>query len=281
MKNLSVLFPAALVAAMLGFLSCNQQSDNGLAPYAGDRALGITRVTQNFTPDLQWLGGRVAAVGVNKGSSAALDSTLVWLMTAPDNSISSYITIGAHTDSAKIRQVGGMPADSLSDNTQYTFWIATRALFDANLVDTQRTRTNFFDTTLTTRLYLKGIRWGIVRINILHQESVLDDKFVISWTPDTIAFRRIALRQGSSGGFTDLLWHVVEPDSVRDNILPSVVLGVPPPGTQTAIALTQSLVDTTYFLWMANSQWQVNNFRPNAPGYAGFTIVQGNGFPKP
>lgn len=283
-KNLQLNFFLLLLFFMTIsiLLQCSEESNDTLAPYKGQRNLKILKVTLNYTPDIQWLGGRVAAVGVNLGSRAALDSTLVWLMTAEDNSISSYVTVGEHTDVDKIVSYGGTPVDSLQDETQYTFWIAEKSAFDAQLDSTALNPDNFSDSTFVLRFILKGQMGGekdpqgnlVVRMRVFREESLLEDKYIIDWTPRTIPFRRIAIRVSSFGGFTDLIWHIVTPDSLPDNIYPPVVIGSNVPGTDTAISWPETGFErnTVYFVWMVNSKWTVNDFRPSAPGYAWFRI---------
>lgn len=268
-------------------LSCDEQTSTGPAPYEGARPLLFERVTQNFTPDIQWLGGRVMAVGANAGSRAALDSTLVWLTTATDNSISSYVTVGTNTDTSTILAFGGTPVDSLTSDSTYTFWLAEKSAFDARLdsADTVNvTVFTFSDTTMAMKLLVKGQVGGeggssnpIARISIRREETALTDRYIVTWTPDTARFRRVALREGPTGGFTDLLWHVVTPDSVEDNILPPIVIGESLPGTDEAVAWQADQFPgfnrgTVYILWMANRNW-TGSFSPTATGYAWFRAV--------
>ncbi|OGB67150.1 MAG: hypothetical protein A2Y94_11780 [Caldithrix sp. RBG_13_44_9] len=266
----------------LTFIRCTEESSTTLAPYEGQRNLEMLKVTLNYTPDIQWLGGRVAAVGVNKGKRAALDTSLVWLTTAQDNSISSYVTVGENTDVDKILSCGGTPVDSLQDETEYTFWVAEKAALDALFDSTAMSPEFFSDSTFILRFLLKGQFGGakdpqgdlIVQLKVFREETLMEDKYIIDWTPNTIPFRRIAIREGSFGAFTELIWHIVTPDGVPDNIYPPVVIGSTIPGTDLAIPWPETGFEsnTVYFVWMANSDWVINDFRPSAPGYAWYRI---------
>ena len=280
---LKVLISFSLILIFcLILLNCSDESSTTLAPYEGQRDLALLEVTLNYTPDIQWLGGRVAAVGVNRGPRAALDTSLVWLTTAQDNSISSYVTVGENTDVDRILSYGGTPVDSLQDETEYTFWIAEKAAFDAMLDSAAMAPAIFSDSTFILRFLLKGQYGGakdpqgnlIVQMRVFREQTLLENKYVIDWTPDTIPFRRIAIRESSFGGFTDLIWHIVTPDGVPDNIYPPVVIGSTVPGTDTAIPWPETGFEsnTVYFVWMANSDWVINDFRPGAPGYAWYRI---------
>lgn len=279
MKRRTLSFPFGLLFLVIVMaFSCSGDSSDVLAPYKGSRPLILLKVTQSFTPQIQWVGGRVAAVGVNEGPEAALDSTLVWLMTEEDNSIGSSVTVGENTDSEKVQQYGGTPVDSLSDGIEYTFWLAEKESFAAELDTSILNEFNFVDTTFTMQLVLRGQSGGDrelgVTIRIIGEETLLDDKFVIEWTPDNVAFRRLAIREGTFGAFTDLIWHVVTPDSLPDNILPPVIIGEVPSGTDEAIPWPESGFkrNTVHFLWMVTGDWTVNEFRPTAKGYAWFRI---------
>jgi len=277
-----VRFLVAIALLSVASLSCNNQS-NSLAPYVGPRGLKMKTITQNFTPDIQWLGGRVAAVGVNKGTKAALDSTLVWLMDANTDSItyksSSYVTYGCVTDTSKILSFGGKYEDSLQNGNTYTFWVATTSAFNSLLNPTTLTKYNFADTTVSMQLYLRGTPGGetdaqgnlVTTLKILHVQTLLSDKYLIEWTPASHAFRRIGINAASFGSFTNLVWHVVTPDSIADNILPPVVIGVAPAGTQEAVPWSGFQKGQVYMVWLVDSTWN-GSFAPSSQGYAWYRI---------
>ncbi|MCF7802633.1 MAG: hypothetical protein K9N57_00420 [Candidatus Marinimicrobia bacterium] len=257
-------------------LQCSDETKNDvLAPYKGHRALELLKVTQSFTPDIQWLGGRVASAGVNKGGTAALDSTLIWIYTADDDIIGSPVSFSVEPDSDLIQSYGGEPADSLSDGETYTFWIAEKSVFAANLDSSAIDSMNFTDTTMTTALVPRGLSGGglDLDISLVRDETLLKDKFVLSWTPEDTLVRRIAIRASASGGFQDLIWHVVLPDSVEDSISPPVVLGETPEGANVAVAWPEGgfKEGQVHFIWMVNSNWN-NTFSPGAPGYGWFRM---------
>ncbi len=279
-------FVLLLVTAILPLfsISCNNQA-NTLAPYAGPRGLKMVTVTQNFTPDIQWLGGRVAAVGVNEGTRPALDSTLVYLMDAPVDSITyksaSYVTYGSSADTKKIESYGGTLQDSLKNDQIYTFWVATTDAFNSNLDSTSLTKDNFADTSVTMQLYLRGQSGGemdsegnlITTVKVLHEQTLLQDKYVIEWTPTSHAYRRIGINAASFGSFTNLIWHVVTPDSLADNIHSPVVIGVPPPNTTEVVPFSGFQHNQVYMVWMVDSTWN-GSFAPSSTGYVWFRIFE-------
>lgn len=276
-----IIWSGSVLILISVMVSCIVDSDDVLAPYGASRPLTFLRVTQSITPDIQWVGGRVAAVGVNRGGVAALDSTLVWLRLAPDNSIGSYVTVGEQTTTDVIAQFGGTPSDSLLDNVEYTFWLAERDIFDQGLSADHRTEFTFVDTTITMRLFLRGTPGGatvggqrIATISIRRDERLRSDRYIVSW-PEGTAFRRAAIRRGTTGGFSDLIWHIVTPDDLPDNIVSPFVIGEPIEGTDIVIPWPETGFEknTVYFFWMANSDWTPNTFSPATnPGYAWFRI---------
>lgn len=261
------------------------ESENPLAPYEGHRPLILQRVTQSPTPDIQWVGGRVAAIGVNIGDRAALDETLVWVRTAQGDEIDSYVTVGDETDFAFVEQLGGEPADELSDNTEYTVWLANQEVFDAGL-DASADPAGFADTTVTLRYVVRG-RAGRssnpnVDIEILRDERLLGDRFTISWDP-AVPIQRLAIRHGAGGGFTDLVWHIVSEEDAPESILPPLVVGEAPPNTVEAVewAGFESVPDSVsnhikYMMWMVTQEWSGERFSDTAPGYTSFGIFSDN-----
>jgi len=278
MRKINRLTTLSLAIIAAAFIHCGDDNDDLLAPYTGSRPLQWLHVTKSTTPDIQWIGGRVAAAGVNRGSRAAFDSTLIWLRTSPDNQIGSYITFGSNPDLAAISRAGGNPAAYLTDSTQYTFWLADKSALTDGRPDTASNPFTFIDTSFVMNILVRGKLGGernsqgkeLVDIVITRNETMLEDSYTITWTPAEVAFRQIAIRTSSLGGFTDLLWHIVTPDSLPDNIHPPVRIGIAPPGTEEAVAWPESgfIKNKVQILWMTNSKWKVNNFAPTAAGYA-------------
>lgn len=279
--NLLIRILLVLITVVLFFLTnCTRESDTSLAPYEGHRPLTFLKVTQSYTPDIQWVGGRVAAVGVNRGNNASLDSSLVWLMTAEDNSIESYVTVGTYTDTVTIQQIGGTPQDSLLNGSKYTFWLAEKEMLDVELDSIYGDGYNFTDTTFKINLGINGLTKGeksgdelIVTINLIQIKTITETRFIWDWTPDSIAFRQIAIRKGKKlAGWSDLEWHILTPDSLEDNIYPPVVLGAQIEGTDEVIPWSVNGFEKnkTYCVWMSNSKWTSDNFGMNAYGLAFF-----------
>ncbi len=272
------LLAAATAVFLVVGAGCSEEA-NPLAPYEGGRALELLRVTQSFTPEMQWVGGRVAAVGINRGTDAALDSSLVWLRTAPGDDISSFITVGQHTDYDLVRAFGGTPVDSLSDGEEYTFWIAEQQAFEVGLDSTLRPPGTFADTTVAMDLVLRGRSGGDpalgVTYRVVREERLTESQFVVTWTP-AVPLRRLAIRQGPTGGFTDLVWHVLVPEDEEGAILPPVVIGEAPAGTVEAVPFpSEGFASSVHTLWGVTEDWE-GGFGNFATGYTFFQIFANN-----
>lgn len=269
----------AVVVIAMSTTGCDDDA-NPLAPYTAERELILQRVTISATPDLQWVGGRVAAVGVNRGPTAALDTTLVWIMTAPENSISSAVSIGTGFDEDVITQFGGTPLDSLEDATEYTFWLAENSVFDAGLPADQRDAFTFVDTTFTLSYKLLGRSGGdsgfVGSIQVVRDQRLTSDTYLVMWSPAQAGVRRLAIRQASSGGFTDLVWDLIADDENEDGIVSPVIIGQAPPGVQVGAEWPDDGFDSsTYTLWMVNDSW-AGSFSIRASGYAFFQMFSSN-----
>lgn len=268
-----------LGGALLVGAGCSQDA-NPLAPYEGSRPLDLLKVTQSFTPEIQWVGGRVAAVGVNRGTRAALDSTLVWLRAAPgnENAIGSFATVGLETSAALITSYGGTPQDRLTDGETYTFWIAEASAMGVGLDSLRIDPTAFADTTLTMTLLLRGQQGGSsalgVRFEVERDERLTGERFIVRWTPESVRFRHLALRPASTGSFTDLIWYLFSPEGSPPAIASPVTIGEAPPGVD-QITEFAGFSPSVHTLWGATDDWN-QSFSPSAPGYAFFRMFADN-----
>lgn len=278
MKKEASIWTTALLLAFMCLAGCDS-AENPLAPYDAARPFILQQVTQSFRPDIQWLGGRAAAVGVNRGSQAALDSTLVWLVTADDDAIDAPLRIGQDNDEDAVQGYGGTPLDSLISGEEYTFWIADKAALSAGISSAQADSFSFRDTTFVLDYALSGISGGDpsldIEFSIIRNQTLTSDGYTIYWTPATVGFRRLALRKSPSGGFTNLAWYVVLPDSVEQSITSPVVLGQTPPGADVVTPWAGAFEPLTYTLWGTTRGW-TGLFTRTAPGYAFFQIRSSN-----
>lgn len=281
-------FPEALLAVTLacciGALPGCDDATGPLAEYRGARALDFLQVTQHYRPDIQWVGGRVAVVGVNRGPEAALDETLVWLLTAEGDDISSFVRLGAaESDPDAVAAFGGTPVDSLEDGVDYTFWLAERSVFEAGLVDDSGL--GFADSTVTIRYVLLGRSGGDraldVSFRVIREQTLVDEQYYIDWTPASVGFRRLAIREGTTGGWDRLKWHLIVPEGSGLEIRSPLHVGEAPDGISQAAEWPEEGFgkEIQNTVWAATGDWTDGDFGFRSTGYAFFQVFATN-FPK-
>ncbi|MCC6396922.1 MAG: hypothetical protein IT282_07870 [Bacteroidetes bacterium] len=157
MKRKNLESTASLTLFLLAFLlmgGCASDEDTALAPYT-ERPTRLSKVAiqdSTFTPKVTWVGGYVAAFGVNTGSRAALDASLAWLVAQSGNTLRYPITIGQLPSGAQdlTAQFGGTPRSQLTEDSTYTYWVMTADAWDLvrQLPEASR-RTLTVDTSAT------------------------------------------------------------------------------------------------------------------------------------
>ncbi len=123
--KLTVIPVVSVILTAMIFFSCNKE-DNTLAPYAGSDGLSEIMIQDSsFTPKVTWLGGYVTVLGVNRGTHAAIDSSLIWLIYKADNQIHFPVQYGVLPAGAQdlTSQYNGSFLDTLIEDSTYTFWI--------------------------------------------------------------------------------------------------------------------------------------------------------------
>lgn len=266
---------SALLLSVLVF-GCDTV-DEQLRSYESERPFIIRDITQSWSPDVQWVGGRAAAIGVNRGSHAALDSTLVWMRRVGSDEIDPPISINENFDSDAVAALGGQPTDSLGSGGTYTVWIASEEALAADLDSTSTDEFSLVDSTFQTGYLFAGRSFGGVDVDfsVVRDESLTGQRFLITWTPADVGFRQLAIRDAGTGGFTNLLWHIVIPDDRGEGIHSPLVIGAPPDG---AIEATEwaGWADGVHTIWATNDDWDGSTFGFTTRGYAFFQALASN-----
>lgn len=279
MNNDMRTFLSGLIVGMLalGVISGCDTVEPPLRSYEGERPFIIQDVTQSWTPDVQWVGGRAAAVGVNRGEHAALDSTLVWMRRVGADEIDPPLSIGSEFDAAAVAALGGVPTDSLASGETYTVWVASQEALTANLDSTSLDLNALADSTFQTDYAFAGRSFGGVRVqfSVVRDESLTGERYLISWTPTNVGFRQLAIRDATTGGFTNLLWHIVMPEDRGEEIRSPVVIGSPPEG---AVVGTEwaGWAEGSQTIWATTDEWDGQAFGFTTPGYAFFQALASN-----
>jgi hypothetical protein len=282
------------LTALFIFSSCNEEND-GLAPYVGSPKLSNIIVQDStFWPKINWLGGYVSVLGINKGPRAALDSTLVFLVYKGGNDIHYPVTFNEIPPGAQdlTTQYGGSRVDSLTEDSTYTFWILKET--EWNQISAMSNKILIYDSTLSTTLRVDGdtvrlsgsAHFQIVKpvnvyinlVNIRQSRGRLGDLAIevtnksnnpiISFTVTQIEDSLISAIGIVEAGQFDPdaeIWSVLSiSDSAgqiqygKANIISSpVVAGENTPGTQVFVEYPEGGLkhNATYYVWIANKFW--------------------------
>lgn len=308
LTKLSVLYLLLSVASFIIFSSCNS-GENSLAPYESSVQMSDIRVEDSsFTPKITWVGGYVSVVGVNSGSHAGLDSSLIWLIYMPDDMIHYPIKFGTTPSGAQdlTAQYHGSRQDSLIEDSTYTFWVMKAAewsqisamqnkiiILDSSLTspvvvngDTARfspqghtQKTRLLDNYINIRNYAWLGRLGIVKV----EQPTSSNNPRISWeiTQDGVTDTLVAavgIVEGQAYNFSSIVWEVYSTsDSAgityygKKNVISSPLLpGQEFPETFVFTEYPSGGLkrNTEYYVWIANKNWDGENRQRFTPYYA-------------
>jgi hypothetical protein len=149
-KNLIKILIASIFTLII-MSSCSE--DNTLAPYVGSPGLSkITIETGTTTPRINWVGGYVSVLGVNKGIHPALDSSLIWLIYLTGDQIKYPVKYGQLPAGAQdlSSDYGGGFTSELIEDSSYSFWVMKEA--DWNQISSQQNKFLSLDSTITSIL---------------------------------------------------------------------------------------------------------------------------------
>jgi hypothetical protein len=79
-----------------------------------------------YVPRISWGGGYVSALGVNRGTAARLDTSLVWLIHQAGNALHYQQVFGKLPAGAEdlTTTFGGHPLTAMQEDQVYMFWVA-------------------------------------------------------------------------------------------------------------------------------------------------------------
>lgn len=289
---LKQFFPIASILLLL-ITSCNKQ-DDGLAPYVGSPRLSkIVIQDSTFKPKITWLGGYVSVVGINQGSHAALDSTLVFTVYKAGDDLHYPIKFGEVPAGAQelTTQYGGSRIDSLYEDSTYTFWILREA--EWNQISSMHNKILVFDPTLSTSIQINGDtirlsadsyyqsvnpinvyiniadlrvrgRLGTITVEATNVSNNPIIRFNVTQVEDTLISAMGIVEAGQFSSDAEI-WSVLSvSDSAgqtlygKANVISSpVVAGQNLSGTQVFVEYPEGGLqkNKSYYLWIANKFW--------------------------
>ena len=296
------------IIIIIVFISC-ENSDNTLAPYVGSpNVSGLQIEAKSYTPKITWIGGYVSVLGINRGSNAALDNSLVWLIYKSGNDIHYPVQYGQLPNGVQdlTSQYGGSSIPELIEDSTYTIWVIKEDVW--NVITANPGKIITLDSALTQTSSIVGdtiklsasvhtqktqnldnylniyeiATFGRLGIIDIEQTNTSNDP-KISWTiaqpevTDTL-IAAIGIADGSQYSSSASIWEayseVTENDTLffgKHNVIPSPLIA------------GQNLSDTkifveypidglqrnkTYYVWIANRNWDGVGRLRSTPFYA-------------
>jgi hypothetical protein len=308
MNKRFILLPVLTFILCCLVSSCNKEDNTLAPYEGAAQMSGVTVEDSSFTPRITWVGGYVSVVAVNTGEHAALDSSLIWLIYMTNDQIHYPVKFGTTPSGAQnlTAQYGGNSVDSLVEDHTYTFWVLKAADWDQ--ISSMQNKIIVLDSSLTTSVQINGdtIRFSpgghTQRTQLLDNYVNFKDFFWrgklgiltvdqptnsnnprISWeitqtgVTDTL-ISAIGIVEGQQYSFTSIVWEVYSvSDSAgitfygKKNVIPSpVIAGQEITGTYVFTAYPEGGLkrNTTYYVWIANKDWDGENRERSTPYYA-------------
>lgn len=302
----------SIAPVLVVFLSC-QETSNVLAPYGGgDRPLASLSIQDStFTPKINWVGGYVSVLGINRGSSAVLDTTLAWIIRSPGNNLRYPITVGQVPAGAQdlTATFGSQPISRLTEDQLYTFWVMNDEAW--NQVSSQQNKEFVVDSAAATPVRvlsdtvllaashftrltdtidifvnIKSVdpRGRLGTISVIETDSSNNPRiqFVITQIPDS-AVAAVGLVVGfSTYNVNSVVWEVLSEDTTggtplyrtKNVIRPPFMMGQLLAGTKafTPYPAEGLQRNRLYYFWMATKDWDGVSRSRTANQYAWVTF---------
>lgn len=296
------------IMILIGFPSC-ESNDNTLAPYIGSpNVSGLQIEAESFTPKITWLGGYVTVLGINRGSNASLDNSLVWLIYKSGNDIHYPVQYGQVPNGVEdlTSQYGGSSIPQLIEDSTYTIWVLKEDVW--NVISTNPGKIITLDSALTQTYSITGdtvklsasvhtqktqtldnylniyeiSTFGRLGVIGIEQTNISNDP-KISWTitqpeaTDTL-IAAIGIANGNQYSSTSSIWEayseVTENDTLfygKHNVIPSpLIAGQNLSSTKVFVEYPIDGLqrNKTYYIWIANSNWDGVGRLRSTPFYA-------------
>jgi hypothetical protein len=293
------------------FTSCNE-AEGPLAPYIGSPPLSqITIEGGSFTPKITWVGGYATVMGINRGSNAALDTSLVWLIHNPGNTLRYPVQYGSLPEGASdlTSMYGGQTEPELIEDRNYTFWIMKEEAWQevSNSVNkiiradsvSQNISVNGDTISIPISYHAQLNKNFDNYINIFEittrglladiqvEQTDTSNGVVISWTikqagytDSTVA--AVGIAEGNQYDINLVVWEIYSEDIVegqpvygKSNAITSPIYPTEErPGTRIFFPFPLNGLNrnTSYYVWVAGKDWNGVDRLRSTPDYAFLTF---------
>ena len=290
------------------FISC-ENTDDTLAPYVGSPNIsGLQIEAKSYTPKITWIGGYITVLGINRGSKAVLDNSLVWLIYKSGNDIHYPVQYGQLPNGVEdlTSQYGGSSISELIEDSTYTIWVIKEDVW--NVITTNPGKIITLDNALTQKYLIAGdtiklsasvhtqktqnldnylniyeiATFGRLGTIGIEQTNTSNDP-KISWTitqpevTDTL-IAAIGIADGSQYSSSASIWEayseVTQNDTLffgKHNVIPSpLIAGQNLSDTKVFVEYPLDGLERnkTYYIWIANKNWDGVGRLRSTPFYA-------------
>ena len=296
--NLLKIF-AMVVFFIIFIISC-EDDNSTLAPYVGPPGMSkITLETGSTTPRINWVGGYISVLGVNRGTHPALDSTLIWLIYQPNDQIRYPVKYGEVPNGAQdlTTTYGGEFLPEMIEDNPYSFWVMKQEDWDQ--ISSSQNKYLNLDSSITTIITV-GDTINFPPQNYTQLIAPLDNYINIKDVDTKGKLAKIFVQQPTTSNNPIISWQIIQ-DGVTDTLISVIGIcaagqfdagaivwevysisdtagityygkaNVMPGPVVTGQQFAQTFVfteypenglerDKTYFLYIANKEWDGENY---------------------
>lgn len=301
-----------LLALVVAFISCKKDQESPLAPYVPGQ-VSLTKINVEdsvYVPRISWGGGYASALGVNRGTAARLDTSLVWLIHQTGNGLHYQQRFGELPPGAEdlTTNFGGHKLASTQEDQVYQFWVVKEDLWGT--VAANPGKLLMMDTAGATSSRISGDTLFLSPQSFMVEQQSIDlyigiknfrsvgklgtieviqtntsNAPIIRWRiiqtnplpPDTM-LANIGIAGGDRYDVATVAWEILAVDTstgqrvywTTDVIKPPLTAGQMVPGTDvfTELVSTGLQRNASYYVWIANRNWDQRNRARTANNYA-------------
>jgi hypothetical protein len=223
----TLVLPWALLTLILlggAIMSCKNE-EAPLAPYVPG-LVSLTKINVEdsvYVPRISWGGGYVTALGVNRGTAARLDTSLVWLIHQAGNNLHYQQKFAQLPSGAEdlTTTYGGHPISACQEDQVYMFWVAKEDAW--TVIAANAGKLLLMDTTMTTLSRLSGDTLFLSSQSFMVEKRPIDLYIGIRNVRAVGRLGVIEVIQTNTSNMPILRWHInqtgtLPPDTLLANI---------------------------------------------------------------